>query len=197
MPSVSETLVREFLELNGFLVRQPYKYQVVGRRSQPEEDVDFVILNPIAREHEVPETPLWGVAELLKIRRGVVSVRGWHTERIGAPAIQRVPELTRFTSESVLRLARSMLGEGPVARILCVSELPAARAARDQVLAMLREKGVDGVMLFRTILYDLVTRIAPEKKYESSDVLQVLRILKRYDLLKQPQLELFGRRRRS
>ena len=47
------------------------------------------------------------------------------------------------------------------------------------------------------MLMELIERIEVTNNYEKSDLLQVLRILKNYDLLKGPQLELFRGRRRQ
>ncbi|MCF7837519.1 MAG: hypothetical protein K9N49_02720, partial [Candidatus Marinimicrobia bacterium] len=91
--------------------------------------------------------------------------------------------------------ARELGGVTPVC-ILCVSDLPSTRLARRATLEVLRAKGITGVLLFRTILTELIERIEVSKSYEKSDVLQVLRILKNYGLLKDAQLELFGRRPR-
>jgi len=63
-------------------------------------------------------------------------------------------------------------------------------------LDMLREKGIDGVIMFRTMLLDLAAHVDVNKNYEKSDLLQMLRILKNYDLLRDAQLELFRKRRR-
>ena len=47
MAAVSETIVREYFELHGFLVRQPRKHIV---RTQREEDgADLLVLNPLPR----------------------------------------------------------------------------------------------------------------------------------------------------
>jgi hypothetical protein len=62
---------------------------------------------------------------------------------------------------------------------------------------MLKQHGVDGVFFFRNILSELIARIEKNKNYQKSELLQLLRILKTYDLLRDPQLELFSRRGRK
>ena len=39
MSAIDEGIVREYFEQNGFLVRQPRKYQVVARRKTGDEEV--------------------------------------------------------------------------------------------------------------------------------------------------------------
>ena len=46
MSAIDEGIVREYFEQNGFMVRQPRKYQVAARRKTGDEAVDLVVLNP-------------------------------------------------------------------------------------------------------------------------------------------------------
>ena len=46
MSAIDEGIVREYFEQNGFLVRQPRKYQVAARRKTGDEEVDLVVFNP-------------------------------------------------------------------------------------------------------------------------------------------------------
>ena len=54
---------------------------------------------------------------------------------------------------------------------------------------MLKERGVDAIISFRTMLLDIIDRTEINRNYRKSDTLQLLRILKTYDLLKEPQLD--------
>ena len=49
----------------------------------------------------------------------------------------------------------------------------------------------------RNLLPELADGVDPQKIYEKSDLLQTLRILKNYDLIKDSQMELFRVKRRS
>jgi len=197
MSTVSEWIVREYFETQGFLVRQPWKYQVSARPKQVEEEVDLLVFNPSAAEHRVAESPVWGTTELRHIARAIVSVRGWHTERFSPALIAKSPEIVRFADSGALKTAVRDLGPGPVARILCVPDLPASRAMSSRTLEVLREKGIDGVLLFRTMLLELAAHVDAQKNYEKSDLLQILRILKKHDLLKDAQMDLFRKSRHS
>ena len=52
---------------------------------------------------------------------------------------------------------------------------------------------MDAILSFRSLLSDLIGKVETNKSYRKSDTLQVLRLLKNYDLLKDPQLDLFKR----
>jgi hypothetical protein len=45
------------------------------------------------------------------------------------------------------------------------------------------------------MLTELVAKTAVNRNYQKSDLLQLIRILKNYDFLKEPQLELFKPRK--
>ena len=195
MPGVNEAIVREYFESLGFLVQQPHKYAVMARSKIPEEEVDFLAINPKAEGAPpfAPDSPLISGQDLLRVPRAVVSVRGWHTDRVSPAMLKLSPELVRFAQEPALRRAQEGLGDGPLVKILCLPELPASPALRRRALDLLREKGVDAVLLFPTMLRELIRTVETSKNYEKSDVLQTLRILKNYDLLRDEQLELFRR----
>jgi len=55
---------------------------------------------------------------------------------------------------------------------------------------VLKERGVDAIISFRSMLLDLIDKIEINRNYRKSDTLQVMRILKNYDLLKEAQLDL-------
>lgn len=196
MSSVSEWIVREYFEMQGYLVSQPCKYTPGGRRKRLEEEVDLVVVNPAVAEQKLPETMLWTAQDLQGIRQAVVGVCGWHTDRFYPKTLDQIPEILRFASEESVRLVSRRLGGAPLAKILCFPQLPASEKLRADTLKILKQKGVDGVLLFRTLLLEMINGVDINKNFEKSDLLQMLRILKNYDLIKHPQLELFGSRKR-
>ena len=194
MSAINEQIAREYFEAHGFFVRQPHKYVVMARNKRPSEEIDLIIVKPAQKDHDVPADILWTGRHLSGVARAVVSVRGWHTERISVQALQNFPQLFRFAMPDAVASVRSLLGDDPVARIICLPDLPTATAARKDALAVLRARGVDGVVLFPTMVRELAAWLETSNNYEKSDVLQMLRIVKNYDLFREDQLELFGRK---
>ncbi|MBI9021540.1 MAG: hypothetical protein JEZ10_09855 [Verrucomicrobia bacterium] len=198
MASVNEQIVREYFETRGFFIIQPNKHQVAARRKHDDEEIDFLITRPgQAGVFNTPKEVIWDARHLEKVQRAVVSIRGWHTDRFSPATLKTNPEIFRFAELSVTKEARKILGPGSVVKILCVSDMAAGAAPQEEALAMLRENGVDGVLSFRTMLLELVDRVDVSKNYEKSDLLQTLRILKTYDLLKDAQLDLFFKKKGS
>ncbi len=192
MAAVSEWIAREYFESRGFLVHQPTKYQVAARAKRAEEEFDLLVYNPNPDKGALPGHPLWAGEDLRAVERAIIGVRGWHTDRFTPSLLSVSPEIFRFVEQDVQEKAAAILGEGPFARILCLPGLPASRSLEEQSLHMIRERGVDGVLLFRTMLLEMMRTVDINKNYEKSDLLQILRLMKNYDLVKDPQLELFA-----
>lgn len=195
MAGVNESVVREYFEAHGFLVSQPRKY--IGKQAGAEDEVDLVVINPGVKEQKLPDYLVWTAADLKHVSRAVVGVRGWHTERFSVSTFKQTPEILRFVEEQAMRYATRILGDAPIARILCLPRLPASGELKDKTLAVLKEKGLDGVISFETILVELMRSVDMNKNYEKSDLLQVIRLLKCYDLLKDEQMDLFDKKRRK
>jgi len=197
MSSVNEWIVGEYLEALGFLVRQPRKYQVVARSKGLHEEVDLLAVNPTVKgAAELPEAMLWGARELSQVACAVVAVRGWHSEKFTAAMLASSPEVYRFAEPESMRAAVVELGMENPAKILCMADLPTDSDQRAEALDFLKSRGIDGVILFRPMLLELAERIDVKKTYEKSDLLQILRILKNYNLLKSGQMDLFAQSRR-
>jgi len=194
--AVSETIVREYFELHEFLVRQHRKYIVQTRRE--EDDIDFFVLNPRPRERDGELPFVLASSDLASLERAIVVVKGWHTETFSPAVLAKAPEIFRFVQPKVFQQAARAFGqEGTTMKILVVPALPHGAQARDESIALLRSKGIDAVIPFRTMLADLVEHIEVNRNYQKSDLLQVIRILKNYDFFKEPQMELFKSKRRK
>ena len=63
---------------------------------------------------------------------------------------------------------------------------------RAESIALLKERGVDGIITFSTILENLLRKVEINHSYQKSDLLQLMRIMKIYDMVKEPQMQLFG-----
>lgn len=198
MSAVSETIVREFFELNEFLVRQHRKHVGQGK-GQQEDDIDFFVLNPQPQKPAGQLPFVLGSTDLAFVDRAIVVVRGWHTETFSPAVLAHAPKMFRFVEPKVFQRAARAFGQDQAPmKILVVPALPQSTESREQTVEWLRSKGVDAVIPFRTMLADLVSRTRPNFNYQKSDLLQIIRILKNYDFLKDPQLDLFkGKRLKS
>ena len=197
MSAVNEWVVREYFEMQGYLVAQPQKYIVAGRHKSAEEEIGLIAFNPHVKEHAVPDRMVWTGEDLKTVARAVVGVRGWHTERFYVSTVEQMPEILRFADREARDFAEQCLGTDSMARILCLPKLPASGDLKSKTIRLLKDRGIDGVISFGTMLRELVKHTEKNRNYEKSDLLQVIRILKSYDLLKENQLELFEKRKRN
>lgn len=195
MSAIDENIVREYFEQSGFLVRQMRKYQVQARKKTGDEEVDLLVYNPgYVGGSRRPEFFLFST-ELPYIRQAIVVVKGWHTGRFTPAMLRSSPEIFRFLEENVLKEVTRYFpsaGEEPapeLSKILVLPGLPTQEPYRSQSLELLRERGVDGIISFRSMLLDIIDKIEINRNYQKSDILQVMRILKNYDLLKDSQME--------
>ena len=83
-----------------------------------------------------------------------------------------------------------------VVPILCLPRLPASGELKEKSMDTLRQKGIDGVISFGTMLGELIYRVDTHRNYEKSDLLQIIRLLKNYDFIADSQMDLFAKKRR-
>ena len=187
--AVSETIVREYFELHDFFVRQQRKH-IAPRRE--DDEIDFYVHNPNGPQEAEPLPFVLASSDLSSLSRAVVVVKAWHTEVFSQAVLANAPEIFRFASpETFKRATDAFGGPGPLAKLLVIPALPGAGEARQQSIDLLRAKGIDGIIEFRTMLHDLINHIETNRNYQKSDLLQIIRILKNYNLFASPQLELF------
>ena len=197
MSAIDEGIVREYFEQNGFLVRQARKYQVQARRKLAEEEIDLTVFNPAwQRSARKPDFFLFS-NELPFVHKAIVAVKGWHTGVFTPAMLKSSPEIFGFLEENVLKnVTRFFPAEatedegGALTKILVLPSLPTAEPFRSQSVEMLKARGVDAIISFRAMLLDLLEKIEINQNYSKSDTLQVMRILKNYDLVKETQLDL-------
>lgn len=204
MSAIDEGIVREYFEQNGFLVRQVRKYEVQARKKTGDEEIDLLVYNPgYQRGARKPDFFLFS-SELGFIHRAIIAVKPWHTGRFTPGILKSSPEIFRFLEENVVKEATRFFpsaseaeinavggGGDELTKILVLPSLPTAEPFRTQSVQMLKERGVDAIISFRAMLLDIIDKIETNRNYGKSDTLQVMRILKNYDLLKEAQLEMF------
>lgn len=199
MSAIDEGIVREYFEQNGFLVRQARKYQVQARRKVAEEEIDLIVFNPAwQRDSRKPDFFLFS-NELPYVHKAIVAVKPWHTGVFTPAMLKSSPRVFRFLEDNVLKqVARLFPADsaddpgGALTKILVLPSLPTAEPFRSQSVELLKAKGVDAIISFRAMLLDLLDTIEINQNYTKSDTLQVMRILKNYDLLKDTQMDLLG-----
>ncbi len=186
MGEVNVQLVREFFELNMFQVMTNWQQ---GTRFRAGEHSGQLFV-----QNTVPGMPrdlpfLLNPADVAAIERAVIEVRAWHGDRFYPSVIEANPVLYQFASSDSLSLAAEVFGGLPFTTILIVSELPAGIEHRSRSLGLLQESGIGHVVEFPSVLRELVLKVDEGGHYPASQTLQTLRLLKRYRLVRNQQME--------
>ena len=190
MSAISETIVREFLEANGFLVQQGRKLVAPSRRH--DSHIDFFASHPAATESKAVLPFELQPTDLKYIRRAVFAVKGWHTETFSPAVMANSPEIFRFAQPAAAKAAEAVFGADAVfLKILVAPSLPSSKKLRRESADFLRSKGVDGVIEFPAVLSAVIDGVEKNRNYQRSDVLQLIRVLKAHGMLRERQMELF------
>jgi hypothetical protein len=199
MASFDEDIVREYFELNGFFARQLSKYAVRSRKKPVEDAVELLVYNPSAPSAAPePNFQLFS-SDMASIRQAIVVVHGWQQTRV-TPAILKSPaRLLDFLKKEVLGQIDTLfvIEEGALEdaaayrKVLVLPGLPTTEPQRSECIALFKEQGVDGVIAFSTILEDLLRHVEVNHSYQKSELLQLVRVLKVYDMVQAPQMSLF------
>ena len=187
MTDVNLQLVREFFELNLFRVLTQWQH-VQGAPHLGEPGVFLFVENANPGPAQEPEFVL-RLGDITAIQRAVVAVRAWHGDRIYASVVEANPVLTQVVEEGALEQARAFYGERDFTTILVISQLPASAEHRGRAIQVLQERGVGHVLEFPTMLQGLLEKVSANNTYAGSVTLQILRILKRYRLIRNQQME--------
>lgn len=199
MASFDESIVREYFELNGFFVRQLRKHSVRSRKKAVEETVDLLVYNPVApSDAPEPNFQLFS-SDMAAIRQAIVVVHGWQHTRVTPSILKSPARLFDFLKKDVLSQMDALFEveegalEDAVAyrKILVLPGLPTAEPQRSECIEQFKAQGVDGVIAFSTILEDLLRHVEVNHSYQKSELLQLVRVLKIYDMVQAPQMRLF------
>ena len=203
MGGFDDSIVREYFELNGFFVRQREKYSVRSGRKRTAAPVLLEVRNA-SSPSDGPESgfQLFS-ADMPLIASAFVLVDPWRESRFTPALLKSGPRLFDYLKKDVAGNVAAVFGEGgtlaPEAgreaagkRLLVVPGLPASDPHRQESIALLRGHAVDGIITFGTILENLLRNVEVNHSYQKSDLLQLLRVLKLYDMVKEPQMQLFG-----
>jgi len=197
MSDVSIGLVKEFFEENQFLVKINRKYIPTKKTRSELEEVDIFVTNFRHQESELHDFVI-NAHNIKKVSNAIVKVKGWHTETFSPAVLTASPDIFRFVQPDIVKLASNFFGTKDFLKILVIPSLPLTPGVKKRSIEILKNKGVTNVLDFKTILGLITKHIKPNRNYLESDILQLIRLFKTYNMLKGPQMELFtkGRRRK-
>ena len=177
MSGFDENIVREYFELNGFFVRQVPKYSIQSRKKSFNEVVALLINKPdVIKEQTITNFQLFS-ADMESIQKAVVVVRSWY--------------LSEFSKESFENDKIWESISNSYSNIIVLPGLPSNDPHRSESIKILKANGIDGIITYSTVLESLLRQVQANIIYQKSDLLQLMRILKIYNMVKDPQMTLF------
>lgn len=184
MWEVNVSLVREFLEMENFLV-----YPLKKRSGKRENPYDLFFINPRVYKREV--NFFLDPFSIKAIKQGIIKVLGWHKETFTISILKKLipPVIWEYPVEKEMKYFQRKNG---IKKILILSKISSSSESKKTIMDFLREKRVDHVITFETLFWSLIDKIKKNRNY-TSPILEVLRILKIYHMIKSPQLEFFNR----
>lgn len=205
MSGFDEKIVREYFELNGFLVRQINKFSSKPKQ-RIDDAIDFHVMNPAASFASPSASfQLFG-NDVPLVHNAVVIVHGWAASRFSPAIMKSNAKTLEFIRRDVIGKADTLFDADllasvgspvrenePPQRLLIIPHLPTADPQRAESIELLRSAGVESVITFTSILEKLLRTVDVNPSYQRSELLQFVRILKIYDMVQEPQMHLFGR----
>lgn len=174
--NVNRELTKIYFELHGFLTQLNEHFFVFGlKHRETDSQLDFLLCS----------------MDIPAIERATINVKGWHTDKFFPSRLSRSPEIFDFVQPKALAAAGEFFQGKDFKKILVLSSLPAPGEMREKSIELIGSKGVDHVIEFATVLNYIISKVKPNQNYVNSDLLQLLRLLKRYQLIKDSQLDLF------
>jgi len=196
MPLLDEAIIREYLEQNGFLTRSLRKTRSQSKKNAKEEGLDLYASNPnFISGGRAPSFLLFS-SELRYVKSMVICIRGWHADKAALASMNSGPDILKILESNVLKKVESWIAvdeemkelvDESTMKVLVAPVFPTQEAYRRQCAAALREKGVDAIISFRSVLLDLIDRSDTKLVYPKSESMQMLRVLKTFDLIKDSQ----------
>jgi hypothetical protein len=199
MSSFDEDVVREYFELNRFFVRQFQKHRVRSLKKADEDIVRMLVMNPaVQKESSKTDFQLFS-ANMATIRQALVVVHSWQHTRVTPAILKSNARLADFLKKEVLKQVdtsftvddETVQDIEAFKKIVVVPGFPTANPYRTESIALFKDRGIDGVIVFSTILEDWLRHVEVNHSYNKSTLLQLVRVLKIYDMVQSPQMRLF------
>ena len=202
MVDIEQEIMEAYFESNGFLVRQAGKPNdpEIKKKSLPLPTI--AVLNPAVQSSDPNLSFRLFTGDLKGVRSALVSRLGWENSSFSNSILNSDAKLMKFFKQEVTQ-ERISLGYNPgpelpeswMGSYLCllvVPALPRNEVKLKDLFVLFREMGVGGVLSLSSILENLLRQSMPTLKYSNNGVLQILKLLKVYQLAREPQLDMFS-----
>jgi len=151
-------IVKEFFTIFDFFIIEKEDVIFVKNLRVEKEDIKNFILKK---------------EDISKIEQAIVKPIAWHTQKFTPSVLNKFPEIFDFFKPDFLK-------DENFRKILVIPGLPSTENLKKKSIEIIKDKGIDNIILFPTVISSLVEKINSRKVYLSFTN-EILRILKFYD----------------
>ena len=199
--SMEIDLAKAYFESNGFLVRQAGTHPQEPAKKKVVPLPTIAVFNPNGSDNGIDLNFRMFTGDLVGVKSALVSLLGWGNSCFTNDCLTSDARLMKFfkaeASAEQLNLnfnpspVLAESGLGDFLRILVIPHFPRNEQKAKVLTESLKEAGVDGVLTLRSIFENLLRQASPARNFINQDILHILKLLKAYDLVKEPQLDIF------
>ena len=202
MVDIEQEILEAYFESNGFLVRQAGKPNDSESKKKSLPLPTIAVLNPAVQSSDPNLSFRLFTGDLKGVRSALVSRLGWENSSFSNSILNSDAKLMKFFKQEVNQERISQgynpgpeLPESWMGSYLCllvVPALPRNEVKLKDLFVLFREMGVGGVLCLSSMLENLLRQSMPTLKYSNNGVFQMLKLLKVYQLAREPQLDMFS-----
>ena len=191
-------VVEAYFEINGFLARKNPSLPLAAGRKKIDPLPEFTVYNPKTGQNSDKLGFRLFSADLMQVHSAQVFVLGWENTSFSNSLLSSEPRLVKFLRQEVDASRIGCSEQEPdnaqnhPLRVLVVPALPVGLDRMNAVEQHLRKQGVQGVLTLKSIIENLFRQTLPSKlQLGGGHILQLLQMLKSYDLFRDPQVDMF------
>lgn len=164
-------IVKEFFIVNNFYVNVKNGFLIIQNIKGKGKEIDEFVI-----EKE----------KVNFIDKGIVKVLSWHTLKFTPSVIKKFSsEIFEMVNEKIYK---SLVDEENYKKILVIPGLPSTINLKNESIKLMKEGGIDHLILFPTIISSLIEKIDERNLYQSH-TLEIIRILKFYKFFPEKKFE--------
>ncbi len=199
--SLEREIVEAYFESNGFLVRQTSQMKITFSKKKLHPLPTIAVFNPTIDKNQESLGFRLYTGDLQGVRSSLVSLLGWENTSFTNAQLHSDSQILKyFKSEANAERLNTGFnpppslvesGMGTFLKLLVVPTLPKSEYKLKQTFNLLQGLGVDGILTLRSIIENLLKQVMPSDSFLNHQVFQLLKLLKAYDLVREPQLDMF------
>lgn len=203
MTPLEELIAREYFERNGFYIKR-LNFALPAELPKTKHPISlpptYLLQRQTGRTQNHPLEDRFQLfsSDVGGLALGTLTIISWQRTGLSLPMFQsfsRYRSWVRNTIAPMLQFIHPSLKElrlpAPPLPILLLPGLPSQDPYRKEIIQILKQNGIEALFTLRTLLESLIHQTDTHSLTPDSAISEILRLLKTYDLISPPQLDLF------